>query len=198
MDRTKSSTCILATSLYKQVIFTKNWVRRSCHPTDDMLYQAPATKHDAGNTYMFLLLRLQYCHMTTTIHSFECVFTNWWAVCASYFSYPLCKLLLSFVESYYLNACATISFIVLCHSYISTLHIKQSVRLLKWAHNCISLLTYHNPNYILWKERITQFISGSLSKQKQKSQLTFIKPSFLSKLELNTDIYTFFFKERVL
>ena len=34
LDRTKSS--FLATSLYKKVIFTKNWVTRSCHPTDDI------------------------------------------------------------------------------------------------------------------------------------------------------------------
>ena len=32
LDRTKSS--FLATSLYKKVIFTQNWVTRSCHPTD--------------------------------------------------------------------------------------------------------------------------------------------------------------------
>ena len=36
LDRTKSS--CLATSLYKKVIFTKNWVTRSCHPTDVMYY----------------------------------------------------------------------------------------------------------------------------------------------------------------
>ena len=34
LDRTKSS--FLATSLYKKVIFTKNWVTRSCRPSDDM------------------------------------------------------------------------------------------------------------------------------------------------------------------
>ena len=32
LDRTKSS--FLATSLYKKVIFTKNWVTRSCRPSD--------------------------------------------------------------------------------------------------------------------------------------------------------------------
>ena len=35
LERTKTS--LLATSLYKKVIFTKNLVTRSCHPTDDML-----------------------------------------------------------------------------------------------------------------------------------------------------------------
>ena len=34
LDRTKSS--FLATNLYKKVVFTKNWVTRSCHPTNDM------------------------------------------------------------------------------------------------------------------------------------------------------------------
>ena len=34
LDRTKSS--FLATSLYKKVIFTKNWVTRSCRPSDDI------------------------------------------------------------------------------------------------------------------------------------------------------------------
>ena len=34
-NRTKSS--FLATSLYKKVIFTKNWVTRSCRPSDEML-----------------------------------------------------------------------------------------------------------------------------------------------------------------
>ena len=33
LDKTKSS--FLATSLYKNVIFTKNWVTRSCHPSDE-------------------------------------------------------------------------------------------------------------------------------------------------------------------
>ena len=35
LDRTKSS--YLATSLYRKVIFTKNWVTRSCRPSDDIM-----------------------------------------------------------------------------------------------------------------------------------------------------------------
>ena len=38
LDRTKSS--FLATSLYKKVIFTKNWVTRSCRPSDDMNFSS--------------------------------------------------------------------------------------------------------------------------------------------------------------
>ena len=34
LDRTKFS--VLATSLYKKFIFTKNWVTRSCRPSDDI------------------------------------------------------------------------------------------------------------------------------------------------------------------
>ena len=37
LDRTKSS--FLATSLYKKVIFTKNWVTRSCRPSDYALFK---------------------------------------------------------------------------------------------------------------------------------------------------------------
>ena len=35
LDRTKSG--FLATSLYKKVIFTKNWVTRFCRPSDDIM-----------------------------------------------------------------------------------------------------------------------------------------------------------------
>ena len=42
LDRTKSS--FLATSLYKKVIFTKNWVTMSCHPTDEYMWREETTK----------------------------------------------------------------------------------------------------------------------------------------------------------
>ena len=35
---TKTKSSFLATSLYKKVIFTKNWVTRSCCPSDDMCF----------------------------------------------------------------------------------------------------------------------------------------------------------------
>ena len=42
LDRTKSS--VLATSLYKNIIFTKNWVTRFYYPTDDMWNTIPVVK----------------------------------------------------------------------------------------------------------------------------------------------------------
>ena len=43
LDRTKSSV-LDSTSLYKKVIFTKNWVTMSCRPSDDMCVWSKITR----------------------------------------------------------------------------------------------------------------------------------------------------------
>ena len=58
LDRTKYS--FLATSWYKKVIFTKNWVTRSCRPSDDMSFVLHINEHLWNQCHLLVdILRMQ-------------------------------------------------------------------------------------------------------------------------------------------
>ena len=68
LDRTKSS--FLFTSLYKNVIFTKNWVTRSCRPSDDELDQCLAIMSKLKTVHANIIWRWPKCYFTELIHGY--------------------------------------------------------------------------------------------------------------------------------